>query len=162
MASTTESSDEALGALFEACQRQLLSYARRRVGDDAAADIVAEVFVAALRHHRRSGETNIRWLFGVARHKIADHWRRVDREYRLHSTLRQQPISTSPPAESTAFGSFVLEFDRVSAPQRELLARHYLDGEPLTEIATNEQRTYKSVESAMHRARCALRHEWAN
>ena len=60
----------------------LLSYALRRVGrPEDAADVVADTFLVAWR--RRSsvpaGDEGRLWLYGVARHVLANHRRGVAR-----------------------------------------------------------------------------------
>lgn len=56
------------------------AYIRARVAQDAdAQDITAQTFVAALRAIKRfdPARSSIRtWLIGIARHKLADHWRK--------------------------------------------------------------------------------------
>jgi RNA polymerase sigma-70 factor (ECF subfamily) len=57
----------------------LYRYARSRVrGDDAAADLVQEAFLHALRSRESfSGHSSERtWLVGILRHKILDRYRR--------------------------------------------------------------------------------------
>jgi RNA polymerase sigma-70 factor (ECF subfamily) len=61
----------------------LFRYALARLGDQATAeDLVQETFLAALRTHRDFAERSAEqtWLVGILRHKIADHYRRRNRE----------------------------------------------------------------------------------
>jgi len=69
--------DEALPAVY--------GYLLSRCGQAAVAqDLTGETFLAAVDAVRR--DTPVRmttgWLVGVARHKLADHWRRQAREDR--------------------------------------------------------------------------------
>lgn len=59
------------------------AYAARRVGRDAADDVVADTFVVAWRHRRRRPERDLPWLYGVARRVIAGRRRSEDRRRRL-------------------------------------------------------------------------------
>lgn len=61
----------------------LFRYALRQVHSESTAeDLVQETLLAALAaQDRRSGESSERtWLFGILKHKIADHFRRDWRE----------------------------------------------------------------------------------
>lgn len=61
----------------------LFSYAISRLRDPAVAeDLVQDTFLAALRAHTRfSGRSTERtWLTGILKHKLADYFRKADRE----------------------------------------------------------------------------------
>lgn len=70
-------------ALFEREQRHIFTFAMYRTHDrDVANDIVSETFAAAwdyrtdiLSAHRSTEEAQRRYLFGIARTRIAAHWR---------------------------------------------------------------------------------------
>lgn len=60
----------------------LCRYARVRVRDQASVeDVVQETLLAALRELERfRDDSTVRtWLIGILRHKIADHWRQINR-----------------------------------------------------------------------------------
>jgi RNA polymerase sigma factor (sigma-70 family) len=70
---------EAFGAFYERHGAALLSFLVRRAGDaEAGADLTAEVFAAALsgvdRFDAKRAEP-LAWLYGIARHKLADFHR---------------------------------------------------------------------------------------
>jgi sigma-70-like protein len=50
----------------------------------AAEDRTAETFMAAVGAVERgtAAAPTVAWLIGIARHKLVDHWRRVEREHR--------------------------------------------------------------------------------
>ena len=61
----------------------LFRYALARTGNrDVAEDLVQESLLAALRARDRFAERSAEqtWLIGILRHKIADHFRRLNRE----------------------------------------------------------------------------------
>jgi RNA polymerase sigma-70 factor (ECF subfamily) len=74
----------AFEAMFASHRHDLARFAERRVGADAAADVVSEVFLIAWR---RRGDYRVDqarlWLFGVARHVIANQRRGERRRERL-------------------------------------------------------------------------------
>ena len=90
-------------ARFEAFYRgryqEIAAYVRRRVGDDAADDVIANVFTVAWR---RFGDVpgppqDRPWLFAVARNTISDHNRAQRRRFRLGARLEADATFTACP-----------------------------------------------------------------
>ena len=76
-----------MAAIYRRALPQVYGYLLPRCGSTVLAeDLTAETFmaaVAAVKHGRVGGaEVTVAWLVGVARHKLADHWRRAAREQR--------------------------------------------------------------------------------
>ncbi|MEU8260462.1 RNA polymerase sigma factor [Micromonospora sp. NPDC048999] len=74
---------ELFAVLYDRYAEQLFQYAQRRLGPDAAQDVVAETFLAAFRHRARYDGTRPiarPWLFGILVKEIARH-RRKERTY---------------------------------------------------------------------------------
>src|SRR4051812_2168602 len=72
-------------AIYRVALPQGYGYLLPRCGSASLAeDLVSETFLAAVTASRQGSltEVNVAWLVGVARHKLVDHWRRVDREQR--------------------------------------------------------------------------------
>src|SRR5580693_7166929 len=77
--------DPAFGLLklYDDALPHVYGYLLARCGDTGLAeDLTAESFLAAVHAVRKPGaaDPSVPWLIGVARHKLADHWRRVERE----------------------------------------------------------------------------------
>ncbi|GAA1602543.1 RNA polymerase sigma factor [Catellatospora bangladeshensis] len=71
-------------ALFDAHYAELTRFASRRVGADTAGDVVSGTFLIAWRRLAEVPETHPRaWLYGVARHVIANELRSRERRDRL-------------------------------------------------------------------------------
>ena len=94
-------------ALFDRAMPEVYHYLFHRVRDRSLAeDLTAETFLAAVEAaptpsgHDRS----VAWLIGIARHKLADHWRRKAREERKLRKVESEPTAESVPL----FGSVVL------------------------------------------------------
>ena len=133
--------DPALGLLrlYDEALPHVYGYLLARCGDRGLAeDLTAESFLAAVHAVRKPGaaDPSIAWLIGVARHKLADHWRRAEREQRGLRLLDGEPGRVEDPWEAAV--------DRIRA--REVLARlgphhraaltlRYLDGLPVPEVA---------------------------
>ncbi|HET6549851.1 MAG TPA: RNA polymerase sigma factor, partial [Solirubrobacter sp.] len=80
------SDPDALEAFYREHVRAVQSFVARRVADPhVAADLTADIFVAAIenakRYRSRRGRP-VAWLFGIARHVVADELRRQGREAR--------------------------------------------------------------------------------
>ena len=94
--------DPAFGLLklYDDALPHVYGYLLARCGDvSLAEDLTAESFLAAVSAARRPGapEPSVPWLVGVARHKLADHWRQLAREQRgLHLLSRGGPLAEDP------------------------------------------------------------------
>src|SRR5947207_13608050 len=67
--------------IYQAHHAHVYRYVRARVSEEEAADLTADVFVAAVHSiGRYAGERPLlAWLFGIARHYVADHHRKRKR-----------------------------------------------------------------------------------
>jgi RNA polymerase sigma-70 factor (ECF subfamily) len=78
-----------LERLFAGHYRELLRFAQRRVGVDAAGDVVAETFLIAWRRLPEVPAQHARaWLYATARHVIANELRARQRRDRLSEHAR--------------------------------------------------------------------------
>lgn len=68
--------------LFRRHYRDVLRFARRRVGSDAAQEIVAETFVVAWRRFNDVPVVSLAWLYRVATYEIANFRRRTAKDVR--------------------------------------------------------------------------------
>lgn len=81
-------------ALFATHYPDLLRFAVRRVGADAAPDVVADVFLVAWRRRDDLPADAVRaWLYGVAAKVVANHLRGETRRSRLRSRLAAEPVN---------------------------------------------------------------------
>jgi len=85
------SADE-LAELYDRYAEPILAFLVRRTWDpEAAVDIMAETFAAALEGRRRfrGGDRAAAgaWLYGIARHQLADHFRRDGAQRRALARL---------------------------------------------------------------------------
>ena len=81
--------------LYHDNYRMLLAYARRRVDEQTADEVVAETFLVAWRRRHEVPEGYERaWLFGVARNTMLTAARSARRLNKLRSKMR----STTPPS----------------------------------------------------------------
>lgn len=71
----------------------IIRYLRRRLGDDAAEDAAADVFVRAMGAQAAGHEVSLPWLFGVATNVISERHRSERRRLRAIERLAAQPPS---------------------------------------------------------------------
>ncbi|MGH9272982.1 MAG: RNA polymerase sigma factor [Ilumatobacteraceae bacterium] len=127
-----------------------------------AEDLTADVFMGAVDGIRRSvpSEVTTAWLIGIARHKLVDHWRRVEREQR-----RLRAVADDP-AERVEDDPWDVELDalaahdtlaRLGANHRAALTLRYLDGLSVAEVAAAIDRTVHATEALLVRAKQAFR-----
>ncbi|MCH0558446.1 sigma-70 family RNA polymerase sigma factor [Streptomyces sp. MUM 16J] len=156
-------------AFYEENFETVLTFVTRRTADPhVAADLTADVFVAALeaaaRYDAQQGPP-IAWLYGIARNVVASHGRGTVRELRAVARLNGRRLLATE--DITA-----LE-ERIDAERavRELAARHGALSEPLRaaldlvavdgltprEAAQALGITQAAVRVRLHRARRALR-----
>ncbi|SCE67248.1 RNA polymerase sigma-70 factor, ECF subfamily [Micromonospora viridifaciens] len=128
---------ELFAVLYDRYAEQLFQYAQRRLGPDAAQDVVAETFLAAFRHRARydSGRPLARpWLFGILVKEIARH-RRKERAY-LKAVASAPRDVVDGPAERV--GDEVLAWASRASVAAALLALSARERELLLLIAWSE------------------------
>lgn len=78
----TRSTEQRLMAWANRHLDALIGYALQRVAQrETAEELVQETFLAAIQNHKRfAGQSSeLTWLIGILRHKIADHYRQLAR-----------------------------------------------------------------------------------
>jgi len=154
----------ALLELYDAALPHVYGYLVARCRDRTLAeDLTAEAFLAAVAAVRGpdAPAPSVPWLIGVARHKLADHWRRLEREERGLRLLDGGQDHLADPWDET------VDAIRARAVLAELGPHHqaaltlrYLDGLPVPEVADCLGRTVHSTEALLVRARAAFRRSY--
>jgi len=135
----------------------LLSRCRSR---PLAEDLTAETFLAAVAasSQRPPPPLGPAWLVGVARHKLADHWRRQAREERGLRLVQDGPDGPDDPWEARLDALRAREvLDGLGAHHRAALTLRYVDGLPVPQVAEHLGRTVHATEALLVRARAAFR-----
>jgi RNA polymerase sigma-70 factor, ECF subfamily len=155
--------DPAFGLLelYDVALPHVYGYLLARCGDvGLAEDLTAESFLAAVHAVRKQDapDPSIPWLIGVARHKLADHWRRAEREQRGLRLLDGAPAGADDPWETVVDAIRAREvLGQLGAHHRAALTLRYLDGLPVPEVARHLDRTVHATEALLVRARAAFR-----
>jgi RNA polymerase sigma factor (sigma-70 family) len=93
---------DAFGVFYDRFEEEVLAFFMRATRrPEVAADLTAEVFAAALSSARlfRAELGSARgWLFGIARHELADTWQRGRVEDRARRRLGLEPMTLSDEA----------------------------------------------------------------
>jgi len=119
---------EADRARFEAIFREhygaVVRYAVRRVGRDAADEVVSETFLVAWRRLGDVPDNALPWLFGIARKVAANELRRRDRQLRLGERVSSHVgVATGDHAELVSEALRVrAAMDALSDRDREVLS----------------------------------------
>lgn len=147
--------------LYDEALPHVYGYLLARCGDSGLAeDLTAESFLAAVHAVREPGaaDPSIPWLIGVARHKLADHWRRIEREQRGLRLLDSDRACADDPWDVVVDRIRAREaLGRLGAHHRAALTLRYLDGLPVPEVARHLHRTVHATEALLVRARAAFR-----
>ena len=159
--------DPAFGLLelYDDALPHVYGYLLARCGDTSLAeDLTAESFLAAVQAVRKPGAPgpSIPWLIGVARHKLADHWRRAEREQRGLRLLDSEPTTSGDPWPAVVERLRAREvLAQLGTHHRAALTLRYLDGLPVPEVARHLDRTVHATEALLVRARAAFRRIYA-
>jgi RNA polymerase sigma factor (sigma-70 family) len=94
---STAEDAEAFGVFYDRYEDTLLAFFVRATGrGELAVDLAAETFATALESvasFRPALGSAKGWLFGIARHQLADTWRRGAVEDRARKALGMQPLA---------------------------------------------------------------------
>jgi RNA polymerase sigma-70 factor (ECF subfamily) len=162
----TATEPEAFATFYRRHVRAVLAYARRRTGSaELALDLTAEVFAAALQSSRRyqpGPHGAAAWLYGIARHKLADSARRGQIEDRGRQRLAMQPIELTDAGlaevEAEASGDpLELLLEGLPADQRDAVRERVLEERDYQEIAARLRCSEQVVRKRVSRGLTALR-----
>jgi RNA polymerase sigma-70 factor (ECF subfamily) len=151
-------------AIYRLALPRVYGYLLPRCGSAALAeDLTSETFLAAVSACRQGGlsEVSTAWLVGVARYKLVDYWRRLEREERSLAVASAWVDDVEDPWDEwldreAAYAALA----RLPIPQRAALTLRYLDGLPVADVAEHLGRTLHGTETLLSRSRAALRRHY--
>ncbi len=148
-------------ALYDTALPEVYGYLLRRCGSvQLAEDLTSETFIAAVDAIRRGTVPSLRvaWLIGVARNKLVDHWRRMEREQRTLSALDGDVASTIDEWDAVLDAGVAHAVLASLGPHhRSALTLRYLDALPVVDVARHLERTPGATEVLLVRAKRAFR-----
>lgn len=162
---------ESTGTLFAWIHPAIVRYCRARIGRTGSAyssadDVAQEVCLAvlgALARYRDEPGSFLPFVYGIAAHKVADHYRRVGRDRSepsadlpdspddLDATPEQQTVRTDLRVRLMRL------LDTLAPRQREILVMRLIVGLSAQETAVAIGLTATAVRVAQHRALAKLR-----
>lgn len=154
-------SEERFTVLYRAHYAALRRYALRRIGQDAAGDVVAETFLVAWRRRADVPADPSRvlpWLYGVAGNVLADARRSQNRRDRLAARLWAEPAAEAGDlAGGVAAELSVHRALRTLSPDdQEILRLVGWEELDLTDLATALACSKKTASVRLYRARRRL------
>ena len=154
-------------AEFDAWYAQVLPrvygylYARCGHDPDLAEELTQETFVDAIRDRRGfAGRADpVTWLCAIGRHRLADHYRRLDRQERRHARLVREidVVERDELARSDDRDRIERALRGLPALQRAVLILTALDGLSVRQTAGLVGKSERATESLLARARAGFR-----
>jgi RNA polymerase sigma-70 factor, ECF subfamily len=145
------------------CQDRLYAYVLALLGDPSAAeDVLQETNLAATERLSESAAIDdfTAWLFGVARHHVQSHRRRLGRERLRFNDELLELLADELPAATTELSVRQLALRSCLADlpteQRELILRRYAPDASVQRLASELRRTVGVVSQTLYRIRLAL------
>lgn len=151
----------ALLGLYESALPEVYGYLLSRCGNRTLAEeLTSETFLGAVGACRKSASAPVStaWLIGVARHKLADHWRRREREERGLRLVHESEPETTDPWDGEIDAIVARDvLASLGASHQAALTLRYVDGLGVSEVAAHLGRTLHATEALLVRARTAFR-----
>jgi RNA polymerase sigma-70 factor (ECF subfamily) len=162
---TADDPRAALLRLYDPALPEVYGYLLRRCGHrEVAEELTSETFLAAAEAVRRPHPplVDVPWLIGVARHKLADHWRRQAREQRnLRAVSTDAGDDADDPWDAHLDAWHAEQTLAALPPQHRLvLTLRYVDDLPVAEVAELVGRSVHATEGLLVRARRAFRRQY--
>ena len=155
---------EAMVEIYECCQPSVFTYVYYRVGNqEIAEDLTAEVFtrmVGKLRQFTPGEAPILAWLYTIARHLVADH-------YRSRPAAGELPLEDDLAADETSYTARAAErrltqqclqkaLSLLTEEQRLVILLKFVEDRSNLEVAEIMGKNEGSVKSLQHRALGAL------
>ncbi|MBI4934953.1 MAG: sigma-70 family RNA polymerase sigma factor [Actinobacteria bacterium] len=139
-------------------------YLVRRCGSKAVAeDLLSDTVLSAVSQamHGRVPDLSTAYLVGIARHKLADHWRREARASRHLESVGFAAEAVAGVEESFDSNRTARTLAGLSAMHRMALVLRYVDGLPVAEVAAEFGRSLHATETLLMRAKAAFRSHYS-
>ena len=161
---TLDTSPDAFRAFYEEALPRVYGYFLHRCGRSVqvAEDLTQETFLAAVAELKKGRQvaTPIAWIYGIARHKLIDHYRsqeRLERGLALTGQADEIEDEVIVPDEEEARERATAALASVAASQRAALVLCYVDGFSMREAAAILGKSDEAVESLLARGRASFK-----
>jgi RNA polymerase sigma-70 factor (ECF subfamily) len=147
----------AFRSFYDEAMPRVYSYFLHRCGGGrfTAEELTQETFLAAVAELKRGAEVDspIAWVFGIARHKLLDHYRREERDAARFVAPRDAVDPVASSVENDARQRALAALRSVPPTQRVALVLRHLDGYSVPEVAAALGRSVEATESLLARGR---------
>lgn len=155
----------AFRSFYDEAMPRIFGYFLHRCGGSryTAEELTQETFLSVVAELKRGARVDspIPWVFGIARHKLLDHYRREERDAGVLVSLRDavDPVagSVEDDVRQRALGALA----SVPPMQRAALVLRHLDGFSVPEVAALLGRSVEATESLLARGRRHFRRVYA-
>ena len=143
-----------------ALRARLVRYMRKRVANEDVDDLVQTVLCAAVASSTTPSEpaSLTRWVMAIARHKVADHFRREGRDDLV-------PVAEAVPSDDAAWEWMLWAEQQVQGDDDAGRTLRWMAregrGEKLAHIAADERLPSARVRKRVSRLRDVMRRRWA-
>lgn len=157
---------ESFRAFYDDALPRVYGYFLHRCGGSVAVaeDLTQDTFLAAVAELKKDRQvrTPVAWIYGIARHKLLDHYRRQERSDRttraaLEAEEEAQEHELVVDDTGEARERAIVALGSVAATQRAALVLCYVDGFSVAEAAELLGRSVEAVESLLARGRQTFR-----
>jgi RNA polymerase sigma-70 factor (ECF subfamily) len=163
-----DGSPDAFRAFYEEALPRVYGYFIHRCGGSVqmAEDLTQETFLAAVAELKKEKRVRapIAWIYGIARHKLVDNYRRqerLERELDLAAQADEVEDELGVPDEDEARERATAALASVAASQRAALVLCYVDGFSVRETAGILGKGEEAVESLLSRGRASFKRSYA-
>ena len=161
-------SETAFRAFYERSLPRIFGYLFHRCGADpsVAEELTQRTFIEAVKQRKTfDGRADpLTWLIAIARHKLADHFRRLDSEEhrRLRLVVREIAVADGDRVWrlTDERDAIVRVLGTLPPLQRAVLVLRYADGLSVREIGQQLGKSDSAIESLLTRARDAFRRSY--
>jgi RNA polymerase sigma-70 factor, ECF subfamily len=155
---------------YDTAAPRVYAYLYGRCGSDSdlAEELTQQTFLQAVRNRDtyagRADSTT--WLIAIARSRLADHFRHLERDGRRHLNLVREIAAHEIDVEAWRAhderAAIRAALGRLTPVQRAALIFRYVDGLSVREVAHALGRSDKSAEALIARARDAFREQYGD
>lgn len=149
---------------FATYQDKLQKYILTKIANEKdVEELVQETFMNCLRHLPLfRGDSSVwTWMSGIARHEVADYYRKKYAKQAIKTLPIGELILASKLDDAHETAELVRSvLAKMSQQSVELLLAKYVDGKKVKQIALEWGRSVKAIESDLFRAREEFRTYW--
>lgn len=140
--------------LLQGLTRHLRSYYARRLDSAAAEDAVQETLIA-IHAKRATYDPSLpftAWVYGIARYKLIDEYRRLKRRATIALDEAGDLFGHDEASEAIARRDVNKLLDRLPAAKRQLVKDIKIDGTSVADVAARNGMSESAVKVSVHRA----------